>query len=132
MSEAALQARADELRFGRIGKHGVESGINVPIRHTASAKLACDAEASLATATGALAGEVERVAGVVEIIVLAQAGDDLRDMFFILSPAFQIGAHFVDGMSPTHECAEGGGVKLLLSGQLPGIGSRAHQRSIVG
>jgi hypothetical protein len=61
---------------------------------------------------GVPAGEVEGVAGIVEIILLAEARDHAVNVFFIFSAAFEILAHFVNRMRAAHQGAESGGVKL--------------------
>jgi len=114
MSKAALQAGADEFGFGSIGEHGLKGGVDVTIGHAAGTQLASDTETSLAASVGALAGKFKRVAGVIEIVVLAEPGDDLRDGVFVFRAALEIGTHFVDGMGAAHERAKSGGVQILL------------------
>jgi len=112
--EAALEARADEHGFVCLGEDGVKGGFDVAVGDAARAQLAGDAKASLAAGLRVLAGVVEGVAGVVEIFMLAQPGDDGRDEFEVFGAAVEVFAHFMDGVRAAHERAERGGVKLLL------------------
>jgi hypothetical protein len=129
--EATLETSPDQFGFGRVGEHGFECSVDVPVRHTAGAEFASDAKASLAASVGALAGKFKRVTGVIKIVVLAEPGHDLRNGVFVVRAALQVGAHLVNRMGAAHEGTERGGVKLLLGCQLPGSGSSAHERSIV-
>src|SRR5215472_5152214 len=76
LCKLAFDAPAKESRFVSLCEDGIESGLDVPIRDTAGTQFARDAETSLATRVGVLAGVFERVAGVIEIVLLAEARDD--------------------------------------------------------
>jgi hypothetical protein len=117
MREAALEARADERGFVRFGEDGVERGFDVAVGNAAGAQFARDAKTPLAARLRVRASVVEGVAGVVEIVVLAQPGDDGRNEFGIFGAAAEVFAHFMDGVRAAHERAQGGGVKLLLGGE---------------
>jgi hypothetical protein len=116
--EPSLQPRANEFGFAGLGEYGFEGGLNVPVRNAACAELASNAEAALSSGIGVLAREFERVAAIIEVVLLAKARDHAVDSFFLGSAALQAGSHLVDRVRATHQRAERGGIKLLLGGEL--------------
>src|SRR5271154_7116779 len=106
VGEAALQAGADESGFVGFGKNGVKRGIDVTVRHAAGAKIARDAETSLAPGLRVLARVIERVAGVLEITSFAETGDDGCDKFGVFGAALEIFPHFVNRVSAARQGAE--------------------------
>src|SRR5574337_797610 len=64
--QAALEALADERGFIGFREAFLERGFDVAVGDATGAKLASDAVATLAAGLGAIAGELARVAGVVE------------------------------------------------------------------
>ena len=81
----ALEAGADGCGFVSLREDGVERGFDVAIGNAAGAELAGNAEAPLAARVGVLAGVIEGVAGVVEIVLFAQARDHAIDVSSCLS-----------------------------------------------
>jgi hypothetical protein len=90
----------------------------VPVRNSTCAELAGDAEAALSPGIGVLARKFDRVAGVIEIVVLAEARDHAVDRFFLDGAALQVGSHLVDRVRAPHQRAECGGIELLLGCKL--------------
>ena len=72
----AVETRANERGFVRIGKDCGERCVDVFIGDTAASQLARDAVTSLAAALCVMAGVFEGVASVVEVVQFAEAGDD--------------------------------------------------------
>src|SRR5579863_4820749 len=85
MRQMALDARASGCGFVGFGEDGFQRRFDVAIGNAAGAKFAGNAEAPLTARIGVLAGEVEGVAGIVEIILLTEARDHTVDVFFIFS-----------------------------------------------
>src|ERR1700732_2575056 len=77
--EAAGQAGAHDGALIGFGGAFRESGLDVPVGHSASAKIARDPERSLLSQFGAQANELARVAGVVQVVSLLQLFDDAFD-----------------------------------------------------
>jgi hypothetical protein len=96
LGELALETGADKRGFVGIGEGGGESGFDVAVGDAASAEFAGDPETPLAAGLGVMAGEFAGVAGVVEVIVFAEARDDGRDEVFIFGAALEVLLHFVD------------------------------------
>lgn len=85
--QATFQAAADERCFVGFGKDCVQSSFDVAIRDAATAKFAGDAEPPLAAQLRVVAGVIESVAGIVEIVEFAEASDDRGDEFFVVDAA---------------------------------------------
>ena len=125
--EFALDAVADcqSLRFvvGRGFDGGLDGGVGDPT----SAKIASDAEFTLAADFGALTRELLRVAGVVELAVFFHAGHDDLGEKFVGGAAVEEALHFLDRMRAAHQGAQGDVVKFLLGVDFLG-GSKHEER----
>ena len=113
----AFQARTHERGFVRFGEDGVEGRIDVAIGDAAGAKFTRDAKTSLAAGLGVLACVIESVAGVIEVVLLAETGDHRRDKACIFRAELKVLAHFMDGVRAAHKGAESSGVELLFGGE---------------
>ena len=81
-SEFAFDAVADGEALRFVVGVGVDGGLDVGVGNAAGAEIARDAEFSLAADFGTLAGELLRVASVVELAVFLHARHhDLREKF---------------------------------------------------
>lgn len=69
----AFQACANKRGLVGFGESDVESGFDVAVGHAAGAQLARDAETSLAARIRVDTGELEGIAGVIEITLFAEA-----------------------------------------------------------
>lgn len=127
MREAPLELRANQGRLVGFASDSVEGGVDVLIGHAARAKLASDAEAALFPRLRMVPRVIEGEAGVVEVALLAQAGDHLRHQVFVLAAQRKVFAHFVDRMGSAHQGAQGGVVQLRFAGELAGSGAGAHE-----
>jgi len=121
-TEFALDALADDgglvIGFSRFG----EGVVNMTIGDAASAEVSGDAELALFADFGVGAGELPGVTGIVELARFFEACEnDLREEFGV-SAAEELRLHFVDGVSATHEDAEGVVVKVLPGVEFAGAG----------
>ncbi len=125
-TQAALDDFADQGGFVGLGENLRDGGFDVLVGHTALAKFASDAMASLAAYFGAGAGELERIAFIVDHLFLLEAGQDALGRCGFFGAALEIEAHFKSGMRAAHEGAEGGGVKGFVAREFSGC--LTHQR----
>jgi hypothetical protein len=124
--QAPLEAGANEIGFIGLGENGGEGRLDMTVGNAAGAQFAGDTKASLAAGLRVLAGVVERVAGIVEIFLLAKARDDPGNELVAFGAASEIVAHFVNRVGAPHEGAKRGGVELGFGGKL--AGRRAHEK----
>jgi hypothetical protein len=127
-AEFALDALADDdgfvVGFGGFG----EGVVNVAIGDAAGAKVSGDAELALFADFCVGAGELPGVAGIVELAGFFEACENDLGEEFGVSAADELRFHFVDGVSATHEDAEGVVVKVLLGVEF--AGARQHKKKM--
>jgi hypothetical protein len=124
--EAAFDAGADEQCFIRFGEDGIERGLDELVGDAAPAQLAGNAKASAMRAHAA-AREIECVALIVEIVKLAEPGDDGGDEVLIFSALLQVSAHIVQRIGAARQRTLRGEVQLMLSRELARCGAGAHR-----
>ena len=124
--EVVPKASANERRLVGLGKHRGDGSLDMAVRNAPGSQLASDAKAPLASRLRVRAGVIRSVAGIVEIVVLAQARDYARDVVFRFRATLEILAHLVDRVRASHQSAQRRGVKLLLCSELAWRCPRAH------
>lgn len=80
LGEMTLEACANQRCLIGFGEDASNSGVDVVVRNSSGAQLACDPETSLAACMRVVPGIVDRIAGIVEVALLAQARDDGRNV----------------------------------------------------
>ena len=98
MRKLPLQTRPNQRALVGLREHGIESGLDVAIGHPTGAKLAGNAKTALASRVGVPTGVCERILCIIEIVLLPQSRDHRGHDIRVLRPAFEVFAHFVNGM----------------------------------
>jgi hypothetical protein len=126
--ELALQARTNGGAFGlRIGSVG-DGGVDVVVGNAAGAQIAGDAEFAVPADFRALAHKLFGVPRIVKLAVFFKARHHDLDQEFIVSSPRQHLLHFMHGVSPPHQRADGNFVEFLFGCELARFAE--HQRSM--
>ncbi len=120
LRQAALQARPHQSALVQLLKNRRQRRFDVTVREAASAQIARDAEATLTTCLRVAARVVERVAGVVQIIVLLEPLEHRPHAGLILGAALEQLTHLVDRMRTAHQRTQRDGVELRFRRKLAG------------
>jgi len=97
----------------------------VAVGDAAGTEIAGDAKLALLAAFGALEGELLGVAGVVDVAVLFEAGDNFLDEVLVGGAADESLFHFRDGMRAAREDFDCGVVQSGFGFELAGLGEHA-------
>ena len=125
-----LEAGAHRRCLVRLGKDGIERGFDVAVGNAAAAQLSRDTEATLPAGLCVMANVFKRVAGVVKILLLAEARDNGGNRLLILGAAPKVIAHLVNGVRAAHQCTDSRRVQLLLGFKLARRGTGTHRESL--